>query len=233
MSPAERLLTLLFEAYNHRDFAAFSAGLHPQIDWPDQTRGGRLVGLEALEAYWARNDEIIRVEVTPIEFQTLPDDRLRVQVNQVVRNPSGGLWSNLVVLHDYSFRHGLVSRMDLVEGAASMTSDSRLLIEQLQAAVGARDLEGVLSFLHPEVVIPDYLDDGEVRGHAQVRAFYARMFETLSPGVDVLEVETLADGRICALLQVALHDRIGKIWSDSRVQVTYTLVDGLIFRIET
>lgn len=118
MSPAERLLTLLFEAYNHRDFAVFSAGLHPQIDWPDQTRGGRLVGLEALEAYWARNDEIIRVEVTPIRFERLADDLVRVQVNQVVRNLAGGLWSDLEVLHDYSFRDGLVSRLDLIAASA-------------------------------------------------------------------------------------------------------------------
>ncbi|PHY12716.1 hypothetical protein CSW58_10750 [Caulobacter sp. B11] len=118
MSPAERLLTLLFEAYNHRDFAVFSAGLHPQIDWPDQTRGGRLVGLEALEAYWARNDEIIRVEVTPIRFERLADDLIRVHVNQVVRNLAGGLWSDLEVLHDYSFRDGLVSRLDLIAASA-------------------------------------------------------------------------------------------------------------------
>lgn len=118
MSPAERLLTLLFEAYNRRDFAAFSAGLHSQIDWPDQTRGGRLIGREALRAYWALNDAVIRVEVTPIRFERLADDRIRVRVNQVVRNLAGGLWSDLEVLHDYSFRDGLVSRLDLVAGNA-------------------------------------------------------------------------------------------------------------------
>lgn len=113
-----------------------------------------------------------------------------------------------------------------------MSSDPRILIERLQAAVVARDLDGVMHVLHPEILMPDYIDGGEVRGHAQARAFCARVFETLSPGVDVLEVETLPDGRIRALLQVALHDRTGKLWSDSRVRVTYALVDGLIHRIE-
>jgi len=118
MSPDERLLTLLFDAYNRRDFTAFSAGLHAQIDWPDQTRGGRMVGLAALEDYWALNDAVIRVEVTPIGFTRLPDGRVRVRVNQVVSNLAGGLWSDLQVLHDYSFRDGLVSRLDLVAGNA-------------------------------------------------------------------------------------------------------------------
>lgn len=113
-----------------------------------------------------------------------------------------------------------------------MISDPRILIERLQAAVVARDLDGVMSFLHPDVVMPDYIDGGEVRGQAQARAFCARVFETLSPGVDVLEVEPLPDGRIRALLQAALRDRTGKVWSDSRVRVTYALVDGLIQRIE-
>jgi hypothetical protein len=113
MTDAEMLLADFFEAYNRRDWPAFAAYLSPDIDWPDQTGDGRLSGQAALRAYWDRNDQIIQVEVTPLAFATLPDGRIRVDVNQVVRNTSGALWSDIQVRHFYTLRDGLVARMDV------------------------------------------------------------------------------------------------------------------------
>jgi len=113
MTEAEALLTRLFEAYNRRDFPAFAAGLREDVNWPDQTRGGRLVGHEALRAYWAANDQSIRVEVTPIAFTIEEDGRVRVDLNQVVRSVTGSLWSDLEVRQYYTLRDGQVSRMDI------------------------------------------------------------------------------------------------------------------------
>jgi hypothetical protein len=35
-----------------------------------------------------------------------------------------------------------------------------------------------------------------------------------------------------AELQVSVHDRSGRLWSDSKVTATYTVVDGLIMAVE-
>ncbi|WP_419251645.1 nuclear transport factor 2 family protein [Caulobacter sp. ErkDOM-YI] len=113
MIEAEALLTRLFEAYNRRDFSAFAADLCDDIDWPDQTRGGRLVGHAALRDYWDANSHSIHVEVAPIAFAMQDDGRVRVDINQVVRGVTGSLWSDIQVRQYYTLRDGQVSRMDV------------------------------------------------------------------------------------------------------------------------
>ena len=115
MTDVEALLTKAYEAYNRRDFDAFSASLHPRIDWPDQIAGGRLIGHEAIRAYWARNDQMIQVESAPVAFTQLADGRTCVDVNQVVRNRAGQVWSDQCVRHCYTLHDGLISRMDMVD----------------------------------------------------------------------------------------------------------------------
>jgi ketosteroid isomerase-like protein len=113
MEDAHSLLTKLYEAYNRRDFGAFSALLTPDVDWPDQIEGGRLLGREALEAYWARNDRSITVDSSPVSFSDLPDGRIAIDVNQIVRNLAGKIWSDSCVRQIFTFRDGQVSRMDV------------------------------------------------------------------------------------------------------------------------
>jgi hypothetical protein len=60
----------------------------------------------------------------------------------------------------------------------------------------------------------------------------AKLFETLAPNIDLLSIQTLADDRVQAELQVSVHDRSGRLWSDSRVTATYTIRGGLIQSIE-
>lgn len=113
MTEAEALLTQLIEAYNRHDFETFAAGLREDVNWPDQTRGGRLEGHAALRDYWNANSQSIRVEVTPIAFAALDDGRIRVDLNQVVRGVTGSLWSDIQVRQYYTLRDGQVSRMDI------------------------------------------------------------------------------------------------------------------------
>jgi ketosteroid isomerase-like protein len=115
MTDVEALLTKVYEAYNRRDFDALSANLHPRIDWPDQIAGGRLIGREAVRAYWARNDRMIQVESAPVTFTLLADGRTCVEVNQVVRNKAGQVWSDQCVRHCYTLHDGLISRMDMAD----------------------------------------------------------------------------------------------------------------------
>jgi len=113
MIEAEALLTRLFEAFNRHDFPAVAAGLCDDVDWPDQTRGGRLVGHAAVRDYWDTNSQFIHVEVTPIAFAIEDDGRVRVDINQVVRGATGSLWSDIQVRQYYTLRDGQVSRMDI------------------------------------------------------------------------------------------------------------------------
>ena len=115
--PPEALATLiarLYDANQRRDLAAFSAVTHTDLEWPDLTRGGWLKGPAAVRDYWAYNDAALRVEVTPVEARLLPDGRIMVDVNQVVWNHAGQLWSDIRVRHCYTLRDGLIWRMDVL-----------------------------------------------------------------------------------------------------------------------
>ena len=113
MEDAHALLTKVYEAYNRRDFDAFFVLLAPDVDWPDQIEGGRLIGREAVRAYWVRNDRSIKVDSAPVSFADLPDGRIAVDVNQIVRNLAGQVWSDSCVRQIFTLRDGLVTRMDV------------------------------------------------------------------------------------------------------------------------
>lgn len=228
MDDIQALLTRAYDSYNRRDFATFAAQLTPDVDWPNQLDGGRLIGREAIAAYWAQQDRTLQIDVALIGFSIAPDGRLLVEVNQIVRNASGQVWSDTRLQHSVVLRDGLVARLDVSPLPEPVMSDEAALIERLQAALNAKDLEGVTALIHPDVAFPDYLDGGEVRGIGGARDFYQRLFNTLSPATDIVGLERLADGRWRAEMQVSVHDSGGRLWSDTRVAVTYEILDGLI-----
>ena len=113
MDDAQALLTRFYDTYNRRDFVAFSAFLTPDVDWPDMVEGGRLIGPEALGAYWARNDKMITIDIAVVSIAALPDGRVAAAVNQVVRNLAGQVWSDTCERHIFTLRDGKVARLDV------------------------------------------------------------------------------------------------------------------------
>ena len=108
----QTLLAPLYDAINRHDVVAIGPLLTDDIDWPDQIDGGRLIGLEALAAYWARNELTIRVELAPYAYGRAPDGRLWADVVMNVQNLRGQLWSESTVRHLFTLRDGRVARID-------------------------------------------------------------------------------------------------------------------------
>lgn len=99
-------------------------------------------------------------------------------------------------------------------------------------ALGRRDIEAVMAVMHPEISFQDFLEGGQLAGLNAVRAFHQRMFDTLSPDFDLIKVSVQPDSRLRVEMQVATHDRMGHLWSDTRSYAVFALVDGLIHGIE-
>jgi hypothetical protein len=108
------LLRRAYEAFNARDLDAALALLQPDVDWPNAMEGKREHGLDAVRAYWTRQFALVDSRVDPIAFER-QDGIVVVHVHQVVRDLEGGLLSDTFVRHAYTFRDGLVSRMDVRE----------------------------------------------------------------------------------------------------------------------
>jgi hypothetical protein len=111
-------IAALYEAFNARDIDAVVAQFAPDVDWPDAWHGGRVVGQDAVRAYWLAQWEVIVPEVRPRRVRELPDGRVEVLVEQDVRDRDGDQLSHAFVLHTYTFTGPLIRRMDVGDPAA-------------------------------------------------------------------------------------------------------------------
>ncbi len=116
MAGAERVLNAAYAAFNARDLDAAIELMHPEVEWPNAWEGGRVVGREAVLAYWRRQFEAISSQVEPEGFCEEPDGSVTVDVHQVVHDAqSGELLSDSRVRHRYWLEDGLIVRMEVVE----------------------------------------------------------------------------------------------------------------------
>ena len=106
-------ITALYDAFNARDIDGVMTQFAADVDWPDVMHGGRVIGHDAVRAYWLGQWEVIDPEVHPRRVRELPDGRVEVLVEQVVRDRDGDLLGGASVLHTYTFRGDLIVRMDV------------------------------------------------------------------------------------------------------------------------
>jgi hypothetical protein len=112
------LLRDLYAAFNARDVDAVLSALHADVDWPNAFEGGRVAGREDVREYWRRQFAQIDPRVEPLRFVDAGDERVAVEVRQVVRNLDGEVIADRLVTHVYAFRDGLIARMDVSESPA-------------------------------------------------------------------------------------------------------------------
>lgn len=114
MRSTEDTLCAAYRAFNARDIAAAVELMHPDVDWPTAWEGGRVLGRDAVRAYWTRQFDSISSTVEPEQFDPQPDDSVTVTVHQVVRDAkTDGLLTDTRVLHRYWLEDGLIVRMDV------------------------------------------------------------------------------------------------------------------------
>ncbi len=98
------------------------AACSDDVDWPNAWEGGRLRGKDAVRDYWSRQWAEIDPRVEPVAITERPDGRIAVDVNQIVRSLDGEPIADNRVIHAYTFRDGLVVRMDVEEPGQSAPS---------------------------------------------------------------------------------------------------------------
>lgn len=106
-------LAAVYAAFNRRDVEAVLALLRPDVDWPNGMEGGRVHGHDAVRAYWRRQWGLMDPRVEPVRLENDDAGHTVVQVHQVIRDLSGNLIKDEIVLHIYSFRDGLIERMNI------------------------------------------------------------------------------------------------------------------------
>jgi hypothetical protein len=104
----------LYERFNARDVEAVLAAMQPDVAWANSTQGGHLVGHDAVRDHWVAQWAEIAPILIPEQFSTDALDRVVIEGRLRVRDKSGVLVADGRVKHAYTFRDGLVQRMDIV-----------------------------------------------------------------------------------------------------------------------
>jgi hypothetical protein len=115
MADTQALIAQAYSAFNRRDVEAALAVMSENVDWPRASEGGRVVGKEAIRAYWTRQWAEFDPHVEPIEVTDRDAGRTEVKVHQLVKNRNGDILSDQTLLHVFTIANGLIERMDIGE----------------------------------------------------------------------------------------------------------------------
>lgn len=113
MPSRKDLLATVYAAFNRRDIDGVLVLMCADVDWPNGMEGGRVHGWDEVRAYWRRQWGLIDPYVEPVRMEDDAAGNTVVQAHQVVRDLSGNIVKDLMVQHVYSFRDGLIERMDI------------------------------------------------------------------------------------------------------------------------
>lgn len=114
--PGHEVLRRTYAAFNTRDLEGALAAMHPEVEWPNAMEGGMVHGHNGIREYWSRQWKMIDPHVEPVSSRQEPDGRIVLDVHQVVRDFEGKVLIDQMVEHAYSFKDGLISRMDIGAG---------------------------------------------------------------------------------------------------------------------
>jgi ketosteroid isomerase-like protein len=97
------------------------------------------------------------------------------------------------------------------------------------AAFNARDIEGALKLMHPEVDWPNAWEGGRVIGRQGVRDYWTRQFEQISSKVEPERFDHDPDGSTTVTVHQVVHDaKTGELLADTHVRHRFRLENGLI-----
>jgi hypothetical protein len=113
-----------------------------------------------------------------------------------------------------------------------MPSEQESVLKKAYDAFNARDIETVLTTMHPDVDWPNAWEGGRVYGQSAVREYWRRQWGVLDPRVDPLRFHADESGRTVVDVHSVVRDRAGNIIADQMVQHVYLFEDGLIRRME-
>lgn len=122
MANTQTLIAKAYAAFNRRDIDGALALMSEGVSWPKASEGGRVVGKEAIRAYWTRQWDEFDPHVEPIEVADGGGGKTDVRVHQLVKSLEGVVLSDSEVWHVYTISNGLIDRMDLKESDANANS---------------------------------------------------------------------------------------------------------------
>jgi hypothetical protein len=111
-------------------------------------------------------------------------------------------------------------------------NDTKELIEKIYFAFNQRDVDTALALMSETVSWPKASEGGRVVGKEEIRAYWTRQWAQFDPHVDPVEITDEAQGRVRVRVHQLVRSLSGDVLSDSEVMHVYTVVNGLIERMD-
>ena len=101
-------------------------------------------------------------------------------------------------------------------------------IQNIYDAFNRREIETVLASMTPDVKWANGMEGGFVYGRDNVREYWRRQFETISPRLEILDHYTDENGRSVVTVHQVVKDLNGALLVEKTVRQIFTFEDGSI-----
>jgi hypothetical protein len=108
----------------------------------------------------------------------------------------------------------------------------KTLIAQAYSAFNNRKIDGALALMRENVSWPKASESGRAVGKEEIRAYWTRQWKEFDPHVEPIEVIDREGGKAEVRVHQFVKSLSGDVLSDTEVWHVYTIVDGLIERMD-
>ena len=111
-------------------------------------------------------------------------------------------------------------------------SDDVELLRRVYVLFNGRDIDSVLTAMHPEVVWANGMDGGHVHGRDEVRGYWTRPWAIIDPHVEPVEISPNGKGEVVVKVHQVVRDPKGNLLADRLVIHVFQMRNGLIQRFD-
>ncbi|MGI8996595.1 MAG: nuclear transport factor 2 family protein [Pyrinomonadaceae bacterium] len=111
-------------------------------------------------------------------------------------------------------------------------SSNQQFLQNLYEAFNKREIETIISLMHPDVKWANGMEGGFVYGRDQVREYWERQFEIIQGQLEPLDYETDENNRNIVTVHLVVRDLEGNLLLEKTVQQIFTIENGLISLFE-
>ena len=111
-------------------------------------------------------------------------------------------------------------------------ANTQILIAEAYSAFNRRDIDGVLALMSENVSWPKASEGGRAVGKEEIRAYWTRQWKEFDPHVEPVEVIDREGNKTEVKVRQLVKSLTGDVLSDTHVWHVYTIVSGLIERMD-
>jgi len=109
---------------------------------------------------------------------------------------------------------------------------NQTLIKKAYTGFNNREIDTVLSVMHPGIHWPKAFEGGYVIGHEAVRDYWTKQWKEINPKVEPVAITARPDGKIEVEVYQLVKDLEGNVLFDGKVKHVYMINDDLLQQMD-